>query len=237
MNQEKQILNETKTILSEEKEILKEIKKEEKKLLGLEKKFLTALLGTIILSAALAGGFMYWRLSQNRIYIEKSQIFATAINLSPKSSGVLEEVYVNEGDQVLSDTVVARVGNELIKTKVNGKITFVNKNFGTMVGPGVAVVSMIDSGELRVVGRAEEDKGLQYISVGQQAMFTVDAFSGKKFFGTVDEISPVSHDSDVVFNISNKREVKQFDVKVRFDTALYPELKSGMSAKIWIYRE
>jgi len=44
----------------------------------------------------------------------------------------------------------------------------------------------------------------------------------------------VSREGDVVFNISDKREVKQFDVKVRFDISKYPELKNGMSAKMWI---
>ena len=52
----------------------------------------------------------------------------------------------------------------------------------------------------------------------------------------MDEVSPVSHDSGVVFDVSDKREIKQFDVKVRFDTSVYSELKSGMSSKLWIYK-
>jgi len=199
-------------------------------------KVLITVIVIILTVAALAGGLAYWRLSQNRIYIEKGQVYSEKIILSPKNSGLLEEIYVNEGDQVAADTVVARVGNELIKTKVAGTIANVNNKIGNIITPGTAVVSMIDNSELRVVGRVEEDKGLQYLAVGQQTLFTVDAFEGKKFFGTVDEISSVSRDSDVIFSISDKREIREFDVKVRFDQNAYPELKSGMSAKIWIYR-
>jgi len=51
----------------------------------------------------------------------------------------------------------------------------------------------------------------------------------------VDEVDPSSNQSDVVFNISDQREEQQFDVKIRFNTQEYPELKNGMSAKLTIF--
>jgi len=65
----------------------------------------------------------------------------------------------------------------------------------------------------------------------------VDAFGSKTYKGVVDEVSPTSNQSDVVFNISDQRPTNQFEVKVRFDPTLYPELKNGMSAKIWVYKQ
>jgi len=97
-------------------------------------------------------------------------------------------------------------------------------------------VSIIDPTQLRVIGTIEENKGLDKISIGQIVGFTVDAFGSKKYTGIVDEISPTSHNSGVVFTISDKRETKLFDIKVRFNPDKYPELKNGMSAKITIYR-
>jgi multidrug resistance efflux pump len=82
----------------------------------------------------------------------------------------------------------------------------------------------------------QEDKGLSQIKVGQSAIFTVDAFGSKEYSGIVDEISPTSNQGDIVFNISGTRQEQDFDVKVRFDTTQYPELKNGMSAKLWIYK-
>jgi hypothetical protein len=86
-----------------------------------------------------------------------------------------------------------------------------------------------------VVGTIDETKGLNDVKAGQRATFSVDAFPGKTYEGIVDQISPVSDDTGVVFSISDKRPVKKFDVKVSFSVANYPELKSGMSAKITVY--
>jgi multidrug resistance efflux pump len=179
---------------------------------------------------------IYWQSSNSIIKIDKSSISTSIIGLSPTNPGPLEEVYVNEGDVVSDYTPVARVGDELIKTKISGMIISVNKNVGTIFAAGSPVVTMIDPSQLRVTGTIEEDKGLEDIKVGQMATFTVDAFKSKKYQGIVDEISSTSHDSGVVFTISDKRETKLFDVKVRFNPDKYPELKNGMSAKITIYK-
>jgi hypothetical protein len=53
----------------------------------------------------------------------------------------------------------------------------------------------------------------------------------------VDEVSPTSRQSDVVFNISSQRQEQEFNIKIRFDVNKYPELKNGMSAKSWIYKD
>jgi multidrug resistance efflux pump len=95
----------------------------------------------------------------------------------------------------------------------------------------------MDPSTLRVVGQVDENKGLADVHVGAPVRFTVDAFGAKEYLGVVDEVSPTAHAGDVVFNISDQRQVQTFDVKVRFDTAAYPELKNGMSAKIWIYKQ
>lgn len=228
------------SILEEEKKILKE----EQKILQEEKNILhrmsrNVLIMVILVSLILVGGiggFIYWKISQSRVYVEKAQISAPHIELSAQNSGVLAETFVNEGDIVTENTALARVGNELIKAKTNGLIIDVKADIGKLFNRGEPVVIMISLAELRVVGQVEEDKGLKDISVGQQAIFTVDAFGSKKYIGTVDEISPVSKDSGVIFNISDKREVKQFNVKIRFNIDEYTELKDGMSAKIWIYK-
>jgi multidrug resistance efflux pump len=96
---------------------------------------------------------------------------------------------------------------------------------------------MIDPTQLRVDGQLEEDKGLADVAVGDRAIFTVDAFPGKTYDGVVSEISPTSHVADVVFQVSDQREEQIFDVKVAYDVSKYPELKNGMSAKIWVYKK
>ncbi|MEI7750273.1 MAG: efflux RND transporter periplasmic adaptor subunit [Candidatus Moraniibacteriota bacterium] len=180
---------------------------------------------------------MYVFLTNNRLYVEKSRITAPMVGLSPKNGGKLEKLLVNSGDTVVGNQVVAQVGDELVKTKDGGIVIATENEIGKTVVPGEAVVTIVKPDDLRVVAQVEEDKGLSAIKVGQRASFTVDAFGTKTFDGIVDEVSPTSRASDVVFNISSQRQINEFDVKIRFDTAKYPELKNGMSAKSFIYTE
>ncbi|MDE1944582.1 MAG: HlyD family efflux transporter periplasmic adaptor subunit [Patescibacteria group bacterium] len=192
-------------------------------------------IGLLILAAA--GVASYIISSGNQIFIDTASISAPLIDLSPTAAGRLNAVYVNEGDVLPANAPVALVGTEVVKTKVAGLIVQVNDTIGTQVAPGEAVVEMIDPSQLRVVGRIDENKGLAQIHVGDPVTFTVDAFGGKVFSGIVDEIAPTSNQSGIVFNISSQREVQQFDIKARFDVSAYPELRNGMSARMWIHTQ
>lgn len=192
--------------------------------------------GIIVAVIALAAGaFIYWRIAAQSVYVDVASVAAPLIDLAPSQAGTLQEVYVHVGDTVPQDFTVARVDNQLIKSKVAGIIVSEPDTIGAQIKPGEAVVSMVDPTQLRVVGKVDEDKGLSSIHVGDPVVFTVDAFGSKQFSGVIDEISPTSEQSGVVFNISDKRQVKQFDVKARFDAGANPELKNGMSARMWIY--
>lgn len=191
--------------------------------------------GLVAAVLVVAGGLLYWQMTSTRVSVDNSLVSAPTIALAPTVGGTLNQIYVNVGDQVPANTTVAEVGNELIKTKVAGIIVSEQNDTGKIFSPGQAVVNMIDPTELRVVGTIAENKGLSQIQVGQKASFTVDAFGSKTYSGIVDEVSPTANQADVVFNISDQRATQDFDVKVRFDPAQYPELKNGMSAKLTIF--
>ena len=154
----------------------------------------------------------------------------------PTTPGVLERVYVTPGDYVGTGKTVALIGDKPLTTLTGGIITSVQNTPGQIVSSVTPVVEMIDPNQLRVIGRIDEDKGLADIRVGQGVTFTVDAFSSKKYSGVVEEISPSSRQQDIVFSISDKRQVSQFDITVKFDVDKYPELKNGMSAKMKVYK-
>ena len=192
----------------------------------------------IIIVGVIVSVYLY--VSSKTVYIDQSVISAPLVALSPVNSGILEETFVNEGDVVAADAPVARVGDEIVKAKTAGEIVSVDKNIGeflnVLTGQGT-VASMIDLTQLRVVGNLDENKGLDNVVVGDPATFTVDAFGGEQFKGVVDEVAPTSEQSSVVFNISDERPTNQFAVYVRFDPTQYPQLKNGMSAKIWVYKQ
>ncbi len=229
MNKEEQ------KIEKELKKVEGELKQDEKKIRGLRLS-MRAILVIALFVLALGGGIGAYLLVTNQsVYIENSTIEAPEIDLAPTTAGILENMYVNAGDTVTANEVVARVGNELIQTKIAGIVTLANATIGQQYNAGQTVVAMIDPTALRVVGQIDENKGLDKIAVGQYTVFTVDAYGSEKFTGVVDEISPEAQSHDVVFQISDKRQEQIFDVKVRYDTTEYPELKNGMSAKMWVY--
>jgi multidrug resistance efflux pump len=202
-------------------------------------KLIFLIIGAIVIIGGVGAG-LYYYVSSKTIYIDLSQIQAPLINLSPTNSGVLQAMYVNPGDVVTANEPIALVGNQVVEAQTAGEIVTTNNNIGqymnTMTGQGT-VATMIDPTQLRVVGNLDENKGLNNIQVGDSATFTVDAFGGQTFKGVVDEVAPTSNQSDVVFNISDQRPTNQFAVYVRFDPTQYPQLKNGMSAKIWVYKQ
>lgn len=186
---------------------------------------------------AIASIAAYFIISTSAVSIDTAMISAPLIDLSPTGSGRLNAVYAHEGDNLQANTPVALVGTEVVKTKVVGTIMQITDTIGAQVNAGQAVVEMIDPSQLRVVGKIDETKGLAQVRVGDPVSFIVDAFGSQSFTGVVDEVAPMSNQSDIVFNISSQRETQQFSIKTRFDTSAYPQLKNGMSARMWIYKQ
>jgi multidrug resistance efflux pump len=195
-----------------------------------------SLISFAVIFGALAG-FLFWQIEKNTVFIENSDLEAPIINLSPTLPGVLNALYVKEGDRVKANSPVALVGSQIISAKNGGLVVSAPVVLGAYFLPGQTVVSIVNVKEMKAVGQIDETKGLSSIVQGQRATFSVDAFPGKTYEGIVDQISSVSNDNGVVFSISDKRPVKKFEVKVVFNVADYPELKSGMSAKITVYTE
>jgi len=213
-----------------QKEVATEIKTLERRVL------MIAIAVVFVIGGGIAAA-AYLGASSQKVYIDKSAISAPQVDLAPTVSGILQNVFVDEGAVIPPNTVVAQVGNELIKSTSGGLVILASKDIGKNVAAGTPVVSTIDPTQLRVVGQLQEDKGLVDVAVGDRAVFTVDAFGGKSYDGVVSEVSPTSQQSDVVFSISDQRPEQSFDVKVYFDESKYPELKNGMSASIWVFKK
>ena len=190
-------------------------------------------IGLMILALALTGAYLIY--ASRQVTIDTAVVSAPLIDLAPTVSGRLNALYAQEGDTLPADVPVALVGTQVVKTKTAGLVVKVDDVIGAQVAAGTSVVTMINPSALRVVGKIDENKGLAQIKVGDPATFTIDAFGSKTYEGVVDEVAPSSAQVDVVFNISDQRPTNQFDVYVRFNPLAYPELKNGMSARIWVH--
>lgn len=212
-------------------------KKEPKKMFKrkIDKKI--AIGGLIFIVAIAIGGYAYLKSISSQIYIEKGEISAPQIDLSSQNGGILETLWVKEGDVVAKNQPVAQVGDEIVRSREDGIVVKVQDEIGKNFNSNEAIASIIKPANLRVLGTIGEDKGLKDIQVGQQVVFTADAFGPKEYQGFVEEISPSSKDKALAFSISDKRATSEFVIKVRFNTDAYSELKNGMSAKIWVYKQ
>lgn len=179
---------------------------------------------------------IYYIHESKYVYTDKAEVQAPLIKLTPSAPGILKRISVADGDWLFANETVARVGDEIIHTQVAGTAVDVKTDIGTEYKPGDAVVTMVEPKALRIIARIEEDKGLKDVYEGQKAYFTVDAFGSKSYEGTVETISETKRAQDVVFSISDKRETKEFEVKIKYDTEAYPELRNGMSARVWIVK-
>ncbi len=190
---------------------------------------------SIVIIFGVLAVFLIWLSVKNTISVENSYLDAPVANISPTTPGMLNEIYVKEGDIVAPNSQIAVVGSEILYSKNGGIVSSAPEVTGSYYSPGQTVISIVDDSQMKVIGSVDETKGLKDIVAGERATFTVDAFPGKTYEGIVEEVSPVSEDTGVVFSISDNRPVKKFDIKVSFDDSKYPELKSGMSAKITVY--
>ena len=210
------------------------MEKETKKENLFKKPWIQSLIAIVLIFGSLIA-FLVFSAKANTVLIDNSELEAPIVNLSPAVPGILNALYVKEGARVVPGTQVALVGSQIIASVQGGLVADAPNLIGQYFSPGQAVVSIVDDADMKVAGSIEENKGLEDIKVGNRATFTVDAFPGNTYQGIVDEISPTSDDSGVVFAISDKRPTKKFNVAVRFNDSLYPELKNGMSARITVY--
>ena len=202
--------------------------------LKIEKGMIKNALITLAVAAVLGGGFYWYTISQ-RVYTDKAEIYAPLITLGPEQPAVLVEILVKNGEHVSAQEAVARMdNNQFIRAKTDGIVVGENDQVGKLFSPGTPVVTIVNPDDLRVIAHVAENKGLSDIRVGQKVIFTVDAFGSREFKGEVEEISQTSDQSSVVFSISDKRQEKDYSIKIKYSD--YPELLNGMSAKAWIYK-
>lgn len=188
--------------------------------------------GVIVIVAAT----LYVLHQRKFVYTDKAAVSAPLIQIAPRHPGVLKHVMVREGSTLYAGQSVARVGDEILDTQIPGIAVTVHTDIGALYNTGTPVVTMIDPDALQIVARIEEDKGLKDVHVGQRVIFTVDALGSEKFEGTVASVGVTNHEGDVVFNISDKRQTQEFDIKIDYDHEANKGFQNGMSAKVWIIK-
>lgn len=190
---------------------------------------------SILILIIISAGYLYFQKTRDRIFIDNSQVFAPIISIAPVTPGKLIDIKVTNGQKVKKGDAIATVGTETLHADTDGLIIMSNNQIGSIVTQQTPVIQMIQLPEMRIISTIDENKGLNEIKVGQAASFTIDALPDKTFWGYVDEISPSAKQTQLSFSISSERPTQQFQVYIRFNTDIYPDIKNGMSAKATIF--
>lgn len=191
-------------------------------------------LGIAIIAVGGLIGYGYVMGSAGTVYSEDATVHAPLIAVIPASPGPLDRVFVAQEDPVRKGMIIASVGGVPVRSPATGRVVSVVDSKGSLIGPTNPLAQLIDPEKMRVVARIKENKGLSRVKVGDPVSFTVDAFGSQRFNGTVTRIAQTASSTSQVFSISNTRPTQTYDVEIGFDGYSHPELKSGMSAKVWI---
>ncbi len=88
-------------------------------------------------------------------------------------------------------TAEAQVGYTVITAPLDGIVARRRVEPGELVQPGQALLSIVPSTDIWVTANLKETQ-LQQVTVGDPVEFTVDAYKGVKFSGTVESLSPAT---------------------------------------------
>lgn len=193
------------------------------------------IIGALVILILFSGVYFFFQKMKDRVSIDNSLIQAPVIIISPLTSGKVQEIDVKEGQMVQTGDALAVVGSQTLRADSDGLIISATDLTGSIVTPQTQLIQIIRPVNLRVAGTIDENKGLAEIQVGQVVSFTVDALPGETFWGYIDEISPSANSQVFSFSTSTERQTQQFTVYAKFDSTKYPEIKSGMSAKMVVY--
>ena len=125
------------------------------------------------------------------------------------------------------DDAVAQLDDTIIKAPISGTVIGKPVPAGQTVAPGIStpmvLMTIADMSKMQIETQVDESD-IGKVAVGQQVTFTVDAYSGRIFTGTVS-------------NISQKANIQQnvvyYPVIIDVDTA--EGLKPTMTARVTIY--
>lgn len=198
-------------------------------------KFALRIILGILIIFLFAGGWIFYNILEGRVFIDNSLIDTPIVTINSPVAGVLNQMSAVEGKYVHKGDIVALVSGEPVVSSTDGLIISADNQIGSTVNTQTQLVQIIMPSQMRVAGTIDENKGLNFLRVGQVVSFTIDAYPGKLFWGFLDEISPSAKQTQLAFSISSERPTQQFVVYAKFNTSHYPDIKNGMSAKMTVY--
>lgn len=156
---------------------------------------------------------------QNYLELNGDVTAATTVDTYPDTAGKLSRLYVEVGQRVRKDQVIAEVdpskpGMQFaaspVKAAISGTVTSIPVQVGATVAPQVPIAQISDMNELEVRVYVAE-KFISRMQIGLPVELRFEAYPGRLFQGRVRELSPVidplSRTLEVKISLSNSTEL------------------------------
>ena len=149
-------------------------------------------------------------------------------DVSVAAQGRIAAVHVKEGDTVSTGDLLLEVVDSLCPTDVSltltapvsGAVTLLNTASGAQVYRGQLLCEIADLSALELSAEVDE-LDLSGVKVGDMLSYTLDAYAGQVFSGTVTAIRPIG---------TKKQNATYFDVRITLPTG--KTLLPGMNATV-----
>lgn len=196
-------------------------------------------LGILIL-LGLAGYYLVWpAINKDGALVVSGRVEATEVQLASELGGVVDEVYVAEGDLVAANQNVVSIqpsnstrgsSRERIRTPIAGTVLYRSVEPGEFASPGAPLVTVADLDRMTLTVYVPEDRYGQ-IMLGASYPVTVDSYPTEVFTGTVSHIADRAEFTPRNVQTTDSRKTTVFAIKLAL-AQNGGKLKPGMPADV-----
>jgi membrane fusion protein (multidrug efflux system) len=181
-----------------------------------------------------------YRSAEADLRAAQSQARAALAEISGASAGVRTAEARLAAAQATVAGAQLQLSYTVITAPASGRVSKKTVEVGQLVGPGQALMSLVDEGEVWVVANMKETQ-LDDIVVGQPVEIEVDAYKGRTFTGRVESIQGATGARFALLPPDNAtgnftKVVQRIPVRIALDRrpADAPALRPGMSVEVAI---
>jgi multidrug resistance efflux pump len=216
---------------------------------GLRKRTIILLVLAAMIFTLAAVALFYWYQSAHYVATGDARVDGVIVKVTPRISGRILEMYVEEGDVVKEGDFIARqdtinlpagTGMDLavVKAPTGGTVIKKTAHAGEMGVPGQAVAMVADLEELYITANIEETK-IYKVKPGQKVEFSIDGIPGVKFAGWVESVGEATLSTFSLLPALNSsgsftKVVQRIPVKIGIADYRGQRLLPGMNAGVRI---
>lgn len=192
----------------------------------------------VLLVAALVAAAYYFIpiLTDDGVFTVSGTVEANEVRLAAERGGRVEQVFVEEGDTVRRNQVLAEIrpsaggARERLRAPFDGVVLYRSVEPGEIAAAGAPLITVADLSDLSLTVYVPEDR-YGRITLGQTYPVTVDSFPGEVFQGAVRAIADKAEFTPRNVQTTDSRKTTVFAIRLDLP-AESGKLKPGMPADV-----